>query len=554
MPLRPRIRRTRSLCIVIRQGDKGQCYVSDLSKSDQRYLLGYNVVNGKAHIYSANSALHFGGKGVNEVYMGKDVVRGIRVDRWSSCQYWADMDATMTIDWYFTDETEWDSAVGISIPVRAHVKGRVYTSNTQSHDFDHYYEFFHFFPFIEGSDNSVFETPSGVQCPGRKNTKPLPTIPPDVFSFTTEILDNRQNTISFMDEYFDHKDKLVKYDYRPLPTEYSPYGTNHIIEIHDFNTGVAYITDVTRGNCTIQSIEQGNFDDKTLDARHVRMRSAREFFYFDSTNYTYEGVKKNRNIDCDSWIGLRSDFPTKQAGVNSTWEWYFATNDWTETNPGQEVGGIPIQMRVSAPLLNFDFNYNIYDFKKRQPDLLKFDISACYIMRNRIVFKFLLPGSAIPSVSSLEDFKFAILNAITRVTGVSPLRVSKLQTYFDQDIVVTFELLDVAPIVGDVNNAVREVPLDVAADTLKNLIKGGQFVITIDQSNRNYPNLQSLVANQTEAEGTNYLYQTLNQTITTEQQGYGPGAMAGIGVSMPIVGVGMGIAFGYLLFKVRQSP
>ena len=45
----------------------GTCHVTDLSKTDQRFLLGYQKINGVPHIYSANDALHLSGRNVNEV-------------------------------------------------------------------------------------------------------------------------------------------------------------------------------------------------------------------------------------------------------------------------------------------------------------------------------------------------------------------------------------------------------------------------------------------------------------------------------------------------------
>ena len=37
--------------------------------------------------------------------------------------------------------------------------------------------------------------------------------------------------------------------------------------------------------------------------------------------------KKNRYVDCDTWIGKRNDYPF-QFPANSTWEWYFAANTY----------------------------------------------------------------------------------------------------------------------------------------------------------------------------------------------------------------------------------
>ena len=39
-------------------------------------------------------------------------------------------------------------------------------------------------------------------------------------------------------EFYSFDEKVVKYMYRPLASENSPYGTNDLMEVHDFNTGM----------------------------------------------------------------------------------------------------------------------------------------------------------------------------------------------------------------------------------------------------------------------------------------------------------------------------
>ena len=47
--------------------------------------------------------MHFG-DGIYEQYLGTETVRGIPCNKWQSCQYWPEMDATSTVIWYFTGE------------------------------------------------------------------------------------------------------------------------------------------------------------------------------------------------------------------------------------------------------------------------------------------------------------------------------------------------------------------------------------------------------------------------------------------------------------------
>ena len=56
-----------------------------------------------------------------------------------------------------------------------------------------------------------------------------------------------------------------------------------------FMLGVAYNIDPMLGNCTITTIDAFGFDVKSKDRSHVRMRTQKEFFYFDKVGYEYAG-------------------------------------------------------------------------------------------------------------------------------------------------------------------------------------------------------------------------------------------------------------------------
>ncbi|XP_065930578.1 uncharacterized protein [Magallana gigas] len=519
----------------------GGCMVQQLSSSSQRFLIGYNSGNG-GKIYSAAQSLHMSGNGINEVYMGLSNVRGIAVDVWQSCQYWQSMDATMIVKWYFTaSNPEWDTALGVTVPVAARVTGVIYDPNGTRRPFDHWYELIHYRQTVHGA--SVFETPAGLQCPGRKNVKNLPTMPP-AFSFMSEYIDKTRKIVSFMKEYYSFTEKMVMYYQRPLPSDNSPYGVNDLREIHDFNTGVAYIIDTMYGNCTVQSIQQ-TFDTRYVDKNHLRIRNAREFFYFDVINYTYEGVKTVRNIDCDSWVGVRANWPTP--GVNSTWQWYFATNQWVEVNTGAAQGGTPVQLVIDAPAAAYHNEYNLYNFNVHTPDILKFDVGLCYVNRNRRKFQLTFSGDYKSAVDgNLETFKYNILKSLVSTLSVSAIRISNLNVYYSPtDIIVTFEILDVAPVVGDVKNVVKETPLDVAANTLQTKVKSSQFAIALDK--KVFPNIPAMVPIKNSFTETTYINN--NGQTAASQTGYSPGAMAAVGITLPVVGGALGGVFAYFFFK-----
>ena len=57
----------------------------------------------------------------------------------------------------------WDSAVGIQIPVQAHVKGIVHNDTAPPHKFDHYYNFIHFSPYPSDVHAMTFEVCSSYR-------------------------------------------------------------------------------------------------------------------------------------------------------------------------------------------------------------------------------------------------------------------------------------------------------------------------------------------------------------------------------------------------------
>ena len=73
--------------------------------SGDRFIFGYRMENYNSQIFSPSGALHFGS--ANETYNGTNVVRGIVVDEWHSCQYLAAINATAHVTWYFSSKFTW---------------------------------------------------------------------------------------------------------------------------------------------------------------------------------------------------------------------------------------------------------------------------------------------------------------------------------------------------------------------------------------------------------------------------------------------------------------
>ncbi|XP_022304410.1 uncharacterized protein LOC111111618 [Crassostrea virginica] len=534
------------------------CSVSQLStdKSDN-WLFGYNTGSPTGHtMYSAYGALHFGGN-QTEQYMGTTTVRGMLVNQWKSCLYWPSKDATMTVNWYFTVDG-WNTAIQSNVPVRATVVGNIWEVNAQNtrtpRPFNHTYEFAEFRnQFQDFVDLShLFETPSGYVCPGRKDTKPLPT-PSNYFRFTSEILDPTQNTIGFIKEWYDYNMSLVRYDYKPNPSNLLNFGLDTLSEVHDWNEGVAYRMDKVRGNCTVTKIAGSDFDAHSLDATTVRIRTAKEFFYFDKTQYAYEGVKKARGIDCDVWIATRSDWPSPGSS-NSTWEWYFAVNDWIQSTGHTYDFGMPIQMKLTTDVVSFI--YNIYDYDEEQPSIFDFDISSCFNYTEKQDFTFKLNADYHSTVAkNLQLFKYEVLLTVHKWTNLSPLRIQNIAVDYDtNNVIVTLTVLGGAPIQGDVPNPKAQVDLSQAATMLQDAINRGSFQIPVDVTNLQNPIFLKAVPYTLSASQYQYVpeyYVAPPPSKTT----YTGGQMAGLGVGMLVFAfilVFVGLAVYFKKFRAAE--
>ncbi|KAK3095217.1 hypothetical protein FSP39_011664 [Pinctada imbricata] len=535
----------------------GVCSVDKLSQANSNFLFGYtssNTAKGVGKLYSAYGALRFGGN-ITEIYKGTTTVRGMLVNHWQSCMYWKNIDATMTVDWYFS-APGWTMATSNQIPVRCVVQGVTYEVKNGSvvpRNFNHTYEFSEFRNSIDPQEAiDIFETPSGVVCPHRLDTRPLPN-PSNYFRFTSEILNPDMKSIGFIKEWYDYNMSLVRYDYKPQPENPSPYGFDLLSEIHDFSEGVAYIRDPAMGNCTPVPISAVGFDAKYApDAIHVRIRNSKEFFYFDKTQYAYEGVKNVRGIDCNVWIGNRQDWPTGSP-TNTTWEWYFAVTDWVQSTGHTYDFGMPIQMKLTANGIG-SYIYNIYDYDEEQPSIFDFDITTCFNFSQKQDFAVRIKAKYKDTAGkNLQLFKYMVIMEVHKWTGISPLRVQNVNVDFDDvDVIIRFTILGGAPIAGDVTNPVQQVDLETAANQLTAAISKGSFQIPVDVTS---------LAKSKMYKASAYVINTKANNIVSnyyvappKKTSYTGGQMAGLGVGMLVLFFVIGFAAVFLYLRNKNGP
>ncbi|XP_041355538.1 uncharacterized protein LOC121373150 [Gigantopelta aegis] len=292
--------------------------------------------------------------------------------------------------------------------------------------------------------------------------------------------------VHYLKEVFDYKNKMVRLDYKPNIFGDSNSDVHRTSEVHDFNTGVAYVTDVRTGSCTFKLIPTKGFDAEPLanNSKLAKLRSGFEYFFSDSAiNITYSGMKTTRGIECDVWVALKNDWPSDQPAL-SVWEWYFARRGWQQYAGKTFEFGMPIQIKITTCGPNPMYMlYNIYDYNEDIPNFWAFDISKCYNYDNKAFIRFFLPGNYSQLVLPNESiFKYLVLISITGYTAISPIRVANMKLdHNSKYILVSFDMLGPAPIKGDVRHYQTETPLTIAKSILMNAINKQTFVVEVDK-------------------------------------------------------------------------
>ncbi|XP_052778021.1 uncharacterized protein LOC128215372 [Mya arenaria] len=426
--------------------DLHNCTVHKLSGSPFTEFFGLAMRNGQPHIGDVQTVLKFG-QTYSENYLGNTTVGGIPVYHWNAC-----VNNTLLIDYYFSRQGNWSTAsTSPSVPVRAEVKGKQSLSNGTLRDIHHVYQYSDFIPGND-YDDSIFQTPTNVWCPGRKSTKQIPTLP-NRFYYKTEIIYADIGAVSFEDVWYDGSFKLFRRDHRPILPASPDYTLHPRTDIQDFRTGVWYIIDNGYGNCSTATIPS-NLDDSERNLTAARfngsyvvdMKSPLHLLHLDF-NYTYIGQNFVRGILCDTFVGQTHNF-SKSSFVTNTKTaditFHFMAQGWNyldDVEASPTTTAIPVMMVLYAEKIGFTATYNFVDFDPNPATLNVFDTSKCFPEANKITFQLKFPGTLI-RVTEKDILVWAQL-VLAEKMQVSVLRVVDVKlTYDDANIFIQATLLD----------------------------------------------------------------------------------------------------------------
>ncbi|XP_033126601.1 uncharacterized protein LOC117124474 [Anneissia japonica] len=470
------------------------------------------------------------------VYIGESDVRGIPCDHYRTCAYYELYDATFVMDYYIS-KSGYQTASGIDqVPVRAVVVGEAVLKSGVGYPINFVYELLFFRN--DPIPATVFQTPPGVSCPNRTNTTPIIPTPPDQFQLRVEEIVDFYNIVVYADEWYDYSANLIRYDYAPVaPLPGYTYGLDPMSEIHDYNTGIAYLIDKYTNNCTAMPIYNSTSDSvPTDDPHYIRMKTGYEMFGYDQVNYKYEGQRTVRGILCHVWVGSRTNWPPN-FNKETTWEFYWTAEDWVDDTGVTRLTNEPIQQRIYFIEDETDIVINVYKYNEEPITYADFDISSCYNEDARKAGQFQMSGmigeeqddaATVDYVSNNELlFVENVRRSIADAAKVSPIRIVDITVRYASRVWVAFTLLDTPDIQGDVANPVNEPGLSEAFTNIETAINIGylKFTMTSEEGGIDIFALPKTLSEE-----------IIDPNIPMTDLTYSPGVMAGAACGSALIG------------------
>ncbi|UJR30823.1 hypothetical protein I4U23_018340 [Adineta vaga] len=412
-------------------------------------------------------------------YQGDDILREIPTNVFRSCFYLYDIRATVLVTYHMSNPDKFQAYLPANESIVLQMN--VTVKNQTSQDSYTYNVFRYSTNPSRREERQALETPTGLYCPNRISTMPIPSDIPERVSSNTELFVPLGNTSSIISTHslFDTEFQFVRFDvWLPDPMG-SPFWL-HFTEIHDYAVGLTYRYDNRRHQCAVSNISSNLNDAVSVDGNPslLQMGSPQHLFLMDDVDYQYSGEKPCRDrVWCHVWIGEKS----MPGNVVQHREWY-----WSSSINGEPVvQSSPMKLilkQYTNGVLNGSYEMNVFNFRRRPFTVfeLDFTLAECYRALgpeenyNLGVLSFrIINDKQYPVYQNLNYLRFHIWETLVFTMFVRPTRISHMivdQDDESKDIIVTFTLLDAPPVTGPVEDPLKESSLDTVINRLSNII------------------------------------------------------------------------------------
>ncbi|KAH9519428.1 hypothetical protein Btru_075503 [Bulinus truncatus] len=547
------------------------------------------------------------GTGFNQTYVGKDTVRGIPVDHWTSCQEWTAVGAWFQLDYYFSDPDYTTAAGRSQIPVRAVVNGSARNTDSHvgspqgSHQFYHIYDFTSFRP-GPFSDEGVFRIPRGVVCYDRVNTRPLPSLPLR-FEMDVEVIASGSQSRQKQESIVYDSVHGVMQTSRVLPYRVGPknrMGSSlSVTTVEDFVNRIVFVINEKNNSCSVRKLKT-DFGQEDLSHRMSLFEAAT-----GAKDYVYQGKTNVRDLLVDVWgwsnqavnqeiyfldSGKETDvgdlehygsskaqkFATpigmslrKRKGTNpgdlsmilrdilsSYLDDPGDKDSSTETNktklPGDQTV-LEFQMSQFIESLTEEKMIHFFHFNPTYTPVQRFDVARCFSAKE-IKYVLISVNASLDDDDkdiSVKEFTHALHTAMTKSAGLSFLQLQydlhytsgNGSTYFFFSLLGTTSGMDTTLL-----------PLRKANEALQSAIQRGiSFQIQLENKSETF-----LVSRHFDFEDWTSSHQNefYNKQFTKQDRGsprtYSSQAVAGIAIAMLVLGACLCFVIIYILYKRRH--
>ncbi len=213
---------------------------------------------------------------------------------------------------------QWNSNFS-RVLVQAVYKGERVSSNGTRIAYKEVLNYYEFRANPTGIDPEFFQTPPGLFCQNRKQSKPAPKVQAQ-FKFSEEEVSNGAVTYR-KNVYYNQPLQFVRYERRNTRREPETfYSTDLLLSIHDFNIGVSFTINRNLGNCTCSPLSTFTFDEdknytNSMSANGafiIRLKSPESFLLLDS-EYIYAASRKINSMPSNVFISKRNTLKNNQS-------------------------------------------------------------------------------------------------------------------------------------------------------------------------------------------------------------------------------------------------
>ncbi|CAF0789278.1 unnamed protein product [Adineta steineri] len=511
-------------------------------------------------------------------YDGDETLRGIPANRFKSCFYVDDIKATVSATYHVSDIEKFQAYLPANQSIILQID--VTVTNPRQNIESYTYNVFHYAPNpSRREDRQALETPTGVFCPNRTSTFPVPSNIPDRVSTNVEtFIPTLNNSIFSTHSLYDNDFQFTRID-TWYPDPLGGLQWLHASEIHDFVTGLNYHYNSTTGQCIVRDITLNDNDAIVVDGKpsFVQMSSVQHFFLMDDSSYHYTGEKPcGDHVWCHVWIGEK--LLTNNIVQQRELYWALAIH-------GEPlIHSIPMKLvlkNYANGIPVFTAEENIFNFRRNQMTSFEIDhmLADCYRALgpeenyNLGVISFTVANdNEYPVQENIDHLRHTIWQTLITILQVRSIRISNIIVDRDgKDLPVTFTLLDVPPRLGPVEILLQEPSLITAIERLRAVIDAHALIFRAKYGTKevilrarinslhviytSFDQNSNQCFNQTFARSQNpeecpdtTTEQNLNQNIDIVYLSSGP-LITGFWIGFIILGLFVGIVGGFFVLK-----